>query len=184
MTGSDREKEPLRKGRRGFLAGLLAFLAGILPPMAGLGVLLDPLRRREGGLSGQKVRIATLDSLPADGRPRRFPVVARLEDAWNRRDNVPVGAVFLRRLGDRQVEAFSVSCPHAGCFVVYRAGDESFLCPCHNSVFALDGSIQGSSPSPRGLDTLEVDRERLEEDGEIWVTYLRFRAGTPDKVAL
>ena len=175
------ESERPASGRRGFITGFLALLAGILPPLSGLGILLDPLRRSS---DDRLVRITTLDALPEDGVPRQFPVVTGQIDAWNRRDRVPVGAVYLRRTGSSEVQAFSVSCPHAGCHVEYRRKEGDFLCPCHNSSFAIDGTIQGPSPSLRPLDTLEVDSERMENEGEIWIRFRKFRAGTRDKVSL
>src|SRR5512139_1707523 len=60
--------------RRPFLKhlGALVFggLAALLPPVAGLTVFLDPLRRGSNGVD--KVRVATLSALPEDGTPRRF----------------------------------------------------------------------------------------------------------------
>jgi Rieske Fe-S protein len=80
------------------------------------------------------------------------------------------------------VQAISVVCPHAGCFVNFAPEQNHYLCPCHNSTFATDGTIQDSkSPSPRALDTLET---RVNEDGSVWVKYQSFRPGTPEKIAV
>ena len=57
---------------------------------------------------------------------------------WAKSPAVPVGAVYLRRTGERSVEALQTLCPHAGCFVDYRPEARDFLCPCHNSTFAMD----------------------------------------------
>ena len=93
---------------------------------------------------------------------------------------VPVGAVYLRRVSDQKVQAFNVVCPHAGCFVDYDASGKSYHCPCHNSRFALDGRIADpKSPSPRGLDELEVE---LRNGNEIWVRFLNFRAGQKERI--
>src|SRR5260221_674567 len=81
---------------------------------AGLAVYLDPLRHKSSGKGS--VRVASLEALPSDGIPRKFPVLATRVDAWNKFREVPIGAVYLRRTGD-QIEALNVVCPHAGCFV-------------------------------------------------------------------
>jgi len=177
---SDTVSAPERRDllKRGFTAllGVLllmpAFLGGIL-------VLFDPLRRRQTA-SGGFVRVTSLGALPEDGVPHRFPVLADAVDAWTRSPAVRIGAVYLRRTGPKQVEALNVVCPHAGCFVNYAAAGNHFNCPCHNSHFGLDGSITNpKSPSPRPLDSLEVE---IRNETEVWVKFRNFRAGVREKI--
>ena len=75
--------------RRSFLAIFLGGILAVFPFLTGLVVLLDPLRRR--GTQGNWIRIATLDSLPDDGIPRQFEVIADKQDAWNKYLNQPIG---------------------------------------------------------------------------------------------
>ena len=102
------------------LAILLGAVAGLVPVAAGLAVVTDPLRRKP--VAGAEVQVTTLEALPENGVPRRFPVIAGKTDAWNRFQAAPIGAVFLRRTGGDQVEALNVICPHAGCAVDFVAG--------------------------------------------------------------
>jgi len=168
-------------GRRGFLKKAVALvvgaIAGIVPALAGLMVLLDPLRHKAA--AGSAVKVTTLDALPPDGVPRRFSVVADRTDAWNKYLNVPIGAVYLRRTGADQVEALNVVCPHAGCFVDFNSDGGKFHCPCHNSTFTVDGKIDSpTSPAPRGLDSLQAEVR----NGEVWVVFQNFKAGQKEKV--
>lgn len=180
QTQMSAKKNSPNSNRRCFLAAAAASLAGVLPPLTGLGVLLNPLRKKSN--LGQAVRVTSLSALPADGVPRKFSVVTDRVDAWNHFRNVPIGAVYLRRTEENSVEAFSVNCPHAGCFVEYRAAEKNYLCPCHDSRFNIDGSIQDpNSPSPRGLDSLEVDEEKLQSLNEVWVRFQKFQAGQAEK---
>ena len=105
-----------------------------------MAVLLDPLWRR--GPKGSAIRVTTLDALPPDGVPRKFPVLATRVDAWNKFTEVPIGAVYLRRTADGKVQALNVVCPHAGCFVDYLASRGSFLCPCQKRFARFTGSMQ------------------------------------------
>ncbi|HVB85634.1 MAG TPA: ubiquinol-cytochrome c reductase iron-sulfur subunit [Candidatus Dormibacteraeota bacterium] len=74
------------------------------------------------------------------------------------------------------VEVLSAVCPHLGCEVPWNADAGKFVCPCHGSVFASDGSlIQG--PALRGMDTLAI---QMEEDA-LMVRYEYFQALLPDK---
>jgi menaquinol-cytochrome c reductase iron-sulfur subunit len=118
--------------------------------------------------------------VPEDGVPRKFPVLASRVDAWNKSPETAIGAVYLRRAQGEKLRAFNVVCPHAGCFVDFLASKDSFLCPCHNSTFALDGKINDPrSPSPRGMDELEVE---VRNDSEVWVKFQNFRAGVVEKI--
>ncbi len=175
---------PESPARRGFLkktcAVVIGALAGLVPVFSGLLVFLDPLHRKSR--SSGSILIASLNSLPEDGVPRKFSVVANRIDAWNGIPNVPVGAVYLRRTSGKSVQAFNVVCPHAGCFVDYKPAEKGYHCPCHNSTFALDGRIHDpASPSPRGLDELAVE---IRNNTEIWVRFQNFRAGHAEKIPI
>jgi len=181
----DRGRPPDRSAsepRRDFLKKAAAAGIGtaivLVPVAAGLATVFDPLRRK--GSAGEKVFVTSLDSLPQDGLPQKFAILASRIDAWNSFPNAPVGAVYLRRTSDNQVEALNVVCPHAGCFVDFRQEKKDFFCPCHNSSFSLDGKIADrKSPAPRGLDGLEVE---IRNEKEVWVKFQNFQTGHARKI--
>ncbi len=180
MNGANTGSPP--SGRRDFFkkifAGCIGALLALFPVGAGLAVFLDPLRRKSAATG--TLRVATLDALPNDGIPRKFPVLATRVDAWNKFNRVPIGAVYLRRTADNQLQAFNVVCPHAGCFVDFLPDRGHYLCPCHNSTFTLAGKIQDpSSPAPRGLDSLPVE---VRNQKEVWVKFQNFQAGRAEKI--
>ena len=173
---------PTGSDRRGFfrqgLACGVAGLAALAPAAVGLRVIFDPLRRQSA--TAASVKVTSLAALPADGIPRKFPVLADRVDAWNKFTNVPIGAVYLRRTKDDQVKALHVACPHAGCFVDFSPERGESMCPCHNSSFSIEGRIATpGSPSPRDLDPLTVE---VRPDGGVWVVFQDFQAGRPDRV--
>ena len=177
----DNKNAGLGSDRRGFFKKALTVaitgILGLVPLSAGLLVLLDPWRRR--ATAGGAVKVTTLAALPDDGVPRKFPVLADRTDAWNKYTNVPIGAVYLRRTGEK-VQALNVACPHAGCFVDFSSEKGNFLCPCHNSSFTVEGKVaNATSPSPRSLDSLEVE---VRPDGGVWVVFQNYQAGRPDRV--
>lgn len=149
----------------------------IVPAAAGLVAWLDPLARDASGTA--MVRVAALEALPPDGTPRRVTVVAGKRDGWTREPDVPLGAIYLRRTAKDKVVALHSVCPHAGCFVDYQAERKSFFCPCHDSTFAMDGSINDpKSPSPRPMDTLQVEVK----GNDVWVRFVQYRTGIKEKV--
>jgi Rieske Fe-S protein len=184
------ETSACNAGRRSFLAKVNALLFGAVayavPVAAAVLAALHPLRQKGSG--GTFRRLATLETLPPDGTPRKFPVVAERIDAWTRSVE-PVGAVYLRRTGPSEVEALQVVCPHAGCTVEFKqittddgARMAGFSCPCHKAIFDATGKrLQAKSQSPRDLDTLAVE---IRNDREVWVQFQSFKLGTPEKVPL
>jgi menaquinol-cytochrome c reductase iron-sulfur subunit len=175
--------EPVETPRRNVVAAAIAtiigLILGLVPFAAGMAVFLDPILKRKKNGGGAEAhpfrRVASLAALPDDGTPVQVPVIADLTDAWSREANQPVGAVYLRRVGD-EVEAFNAICPHAGCFVAYTETRDCFQCPCHTSSFTLAGERIMPSPSPRDMDSLQVDPEKL-KDGEVWVQFVNFFPG-------
>jgi menaquinol-cytochrome c reductase iron-sulfur subunit len=173
-------REP--SNRRKFLAETCSLCLGtlaVLPPVAaGVMVVVDPLRKKAG--ENSIVRVTTLDLLPENGVPRKFAIVASQTDAWTQSPSAPIGAVYLRRTGPKTVKAFNVVCPHLGCFVQFESAQQGYVCPCHNSTFALDGSIRDPrSPSPRGLDELEVE---IRNETEVWVKFQNFLTSQSRKI--
>ncbi len=177
----EHQPDPKDQARRNFFAEggsvLIGGLITLVPIAAGTRVLLDPLRRKSN--NGAAIRVTSLDALPPDGVPRKFPVIATRTDAWNK-STAPIGAVYLRRTAEGAVTALNVVCPHAGCFVDYVAEKSCYLCPCHNSTFKTDGAINDAkSPSARALDALEVE---VRGGKEIWVKFQNFKAGHAEKI--
>ena len=184
-----------REPRRDFLtkaaAVLVGGIVGLVPIVAGAIFFLDPLRRKRQSPTEREskrdehgfIRVTTTDALPDDGTPQKFAVVADRVDAWNYYEEQRIGNVILRKVSDgpvrskNDVVAFSETCPHLGCSVDYRAASRSYYCPCHNSLFALDGARTNRIP-PRGMDQLDVDVR----GSEIWVKYERFLAGIAEKI--
>ncbi len=173
---------PTQPNRRDFFKKVSAACIGafltLVPLLSGLAVFLDPLRRKAASTGA--VRVAILDALPSDGVPRMFPVLASRTDAWNKFTQVPIGAVYLRRSSDDKLQAFNVVCPHAGCNVDFDSEQGHFLCPCHKSSFTVEGKIDNpDSPSPRGMDALEVE---VRGGKEIWVAFQNFQTGRAEKI--
>jgi Rieske Fe-S protein len=144
-----------------------------------LGALTAPAVRVTVKGARGFVPVLALEALPLDGTPVGIPVVVEApEDAWSRLPPTEVGAVYLRRLpGEQGILAFTTVCPHLGCRIDYQPSRQHFVCPCHESVFGLDGQVT-SGPSPRGMDDLGT---RV-VGGQIEVEFMRFKTGTARKV--
>jgi len=184
-SGEPASPEDATPPRREFLSVALGGAIVVAPTVIGLRVVLSPLLSSKSG--GILARLTTLDSLEAGGPPQAFKVIADKTDAWTTYKDLPLGLVYAQRVAEQEVVVFSASCPHAGCAVEYRgegANGAHYYCPCHESSFRTDGSLApDNTQAKRGLDTLEVDQEKLER-GEIWVRFQKFKAGISEKKAV
>jgi menaquinol-cytochrome c reductase iron-sulfur subunit len=59
------------------------------------------------------------------------------------------------KTSDREVVAFAPQCTHLGCAYHWDESAKNFLCPCHTSIFDLQGNVI-SGPAPRPLDRYAV----------------------------
>jgi phosphoesterase RecJ-like protein len=181
-SASDSNGNPGGSSRRQCLGNMAAITLGAAglacPAVVSAAAALNPLCLNCE--EGRFIKVALLNAVPEDGTPRRFPVVADRDDAWNHFPDEPIGAVFLRRSGADGIEAIQVICPHAGCHVNYEPQKDIFFCPCHRASFSPSGKrLDEESPSPRDLDTLEVE---LRDGTEVWVKFEKFQAGITQKI--
>lgn len=60
------------------------------------------------------------------------------------------------------VTAFGPHCTHLGCAHHWDTAKNQFVCPCHNSLFSIDGKVL-FGPAPRPLDryTAKLDGSKL-----------------------
>ena len=138
---------------------------------AGLGSLAV------AGLAGSYGALQTF--IPAVSyEPRRLLVIGPPEDLLGsalHNFQVADRKVSLLR-GEQGFYALVRNCTHMGCIPNLSAAGDRFLCPCHGSVFDLDGNVlKGPAPEPlfrasltvnnRGL--VQIDADLVENDPAI-----------------
>ena len=169
------ESEQGKTTRRRFLAlviGILASLNALLLGIPFVNSLVASARKRRTEWS----RVAELGSLPED-QPVEAKFQALTEDAYHTEDTLY--SVWLIKHAGNTLTVFSPNCPHLGCHYIWNPKIQKFACPCHASMFSLEGKVL-YGPAPRPLDTLPYKIE----NGVLFVKYERFRVGTPGKVTL
>lgn len=177
---ADLEDKERRSALR-VIGGLVATLIGAAFSVPAALYLFDPVARRRlrGAEAVPPLPVAPLAEVPdvgAGAAPLRLTVVASEQhDAWNRLQEVRLGSVWLCKSGD-QLSCFQAACPHAGCGIDFDAERRLFICPCHGSSFALDGSRR-EGPSPRDMDRLDVDVH----EGQVRCRFQRFRTASSAK---
>ncbi len=115
---------------------LVLALAFALPVVPGIVFLLDTAR---ADTAAPWVRVTDLSSLPADGVPRRFQVMHREPNAWERQPAECIGTVFLRRMPQTgQIRALRGEFGH-GSPVEYDAEANEFRDCCWDVRCDVDG---------------------------------------------
>lgn len=165
-------KDP-RLSRRKFMirtiVGVFSFIAAAMAvPLTGLGIL-PALKKRESLWSDT----GTVHDLLIDSPQERrfFEIVKR---GW--REEKVERSLWLVKKSDGRVTAFSPNCPHLGCGYRWVWSELKFYCPCHASVFDIEGNVI-SGPAPRALDALETKVE----DGRVYVKFRVFQVGIAKK---
>src|SRR5262245_43509720 len=182
MADNKEEPAPVRVGdskqedRRGFLKLATCALGGGLGLALGVPVVrfvIDPASNLTVTMPTDPIDVGAVEHFKVGADPRKVDVVAPIiKDAWVASRNVILGSAFIRRTAPDKIEALSSVCPHLGCAVSWDDAKKTYLCPCHDSRFALNGDRQ-TGPSERGLDPLPV----AVKDGRLQLTWVRFKNG-------
>lgn len=182
--------DPERRSVLRVLSGVLLAALTAAAAVPSLIYLLDPVlgsrrggrRRPGGGAEPETLPVAPLSEVPdvsQGAAPLRATVTAAEQhDAWSRNESARLGSVWLSRglVAPDDVTCLSTICPHAGCGVDFDEARRLFVCPCHSSTFALDGTRR-EGPAPRDMDRLDVEVK----DGVVRCRFQRFRPATERK---
>jgi len=139
-----RQKQEVNTSRRTFFKKIWGWLA-IIAGAELVGISIPFLR------SGKKKQQKKTSEV--------FTDIAKLTD-------IPKGSVFPYRAGrlyvchlnDGGFLAVSIKCTHLGCSVNWDEEKKEFLCPCHHSMFSLNGDVV-NPPATRALDTYPLKIE-------------------------
>jgi menaquinol-cytochrome c reductase iron-sulfur subunit len=159
--------------RRKFLEILtwsIAAIIGVILSVPIIGYFLDPIFRRTALAWSEVGPIGEIN----ENKPAKLSFISRLQEGYF--STSTQRSVWVIKLGG-ELKVYSPICPHLGCEYSWSDADREFECPCHASIFGIDGRVLGG-PAPRPLDTLNHKME----GNILFVQYENFRAGTPEKV--
>ena len=162
--------------RRSFFTRITAAIStfiGISLTVPLVGYVISPAFQRK---KKEWVSVGKLDELPID-EPKDLQYTETIEDGWLQTDSTK--GIWAIKHKDNHVTVFSPICPHLGCGYRWDSQDRLFKCPCHGSIYDIDGKVKGG-PAPRPLDTLPVKVE----NGQVLVIYKQYKSGLPKQVEL
>ena len=153
-------------------AGISTFI-GISLAIPIVGYVISPAFKRQ---KKEWVPVGDLDDLPV-GEPKDLQYTETVKDGWH--NTTSTKGIWAIKHPGNQVTVFSPICPHLGCGYRWDSKDRLFKCPCHGSIYDIDGNVKGG-PAPRPLDTLP----NKVENGQLLVIYKQYKSGLSKQVEL
>ena len=150
-----------KMARRDFMKVAIAGISGVIGAAIGLPAIAYVLGPALAKATDTWIRLGTVNKVEL-GNPTLFKTIIETQTGWINAEE-EFSAYVLTENGQDFI-AMSNICTHLGCRVRWIPDQKGFYCPCHNGVFAKDGTVV-SGPPPRPLDRFESKVE----DGVLFV---------------
>lgn len=134
--------------RRSLYTALINVLGGAIAAALAIPSAIYLLLKPKNAASGDWVEVAGLDQLRV-GRPEEIRYNRKRTDGWEK--VVEKATTWVVRTSQDKVIAFTPSCTHLACAYHWDDAAKHFICPCHASMFSVDGKVL-AGPAPRPLD--------------------------------
>jgi len=148
-------------GRRNFMKAAIASIGGLIGAAIGLPAIpyiMGPALRKE---SDSWLQLGSISKVELN-TPTLFKKTIETQTGWiNTEEEI---SVYVLTSNGQDYVVMSNVCTHLACRVRWIPEKDSFFCPCHNGVFAKDGTVV-AGPPPRPLDRFESKVE----DGIIYI---------------
>jgi quinol---cytochrome c reductase iron-sulfur subunit, bacillus type len=151
-----------RQSRRTFYVSLINLLGAAIAAALAIPSAAYLLLRPKGEGQTKWIELGEVSKLKV-GEPEELVFKRQRVDGWQK--VVEKASAWVVRTDQNQVVAFSPLCTHLGCPYHWEQSVKTFVCPCHSSLFAVDGKVLGG-PAARPLDRY-VSKV---EDGKILIT--------------
>jgi quinol---cytochrome c reductase iron-sulfur subunit, bacillus type len=167
------QSETTRRRFLKLMIGALSALVTMALAVPFVGTIMGPSFRTK---KLKWVKVGDISSLVL-ARPANLKFSYKIEDAYIR--ETVTHSVWVIKHSSSEITVLSPICPHLGCHYDWHPEQKEFICPCHGSVFSIDGKVL-SGPAPRPLDTFPGKIE----DGILYVQWQEFRVGIPEKIGV
>lgn len=138
-------------GRRNFMKVAIAGIGGIIGAALGLPAIpyiMGPALQKE---SDTWIQLGSIGKVELN-IPTLFKKTIETQTGWiNTEEEI---SVYVLTSNGQDYVVMSNVCTHLACRVRWIPEQDSFFCPCHNGVFAKDGTVV-AGPPPRPLDRFE-----------------------------
>jgi len=140
-----------KMGRRDFMRAVIAGISGVIGVAVGLPAIAYIVGPAIKQATDTWIRLGTVNKVEL-GTPTLFKTIIETQTGWINAEE-EFSAYVLTENGQDFIVMSNI-CTHLGCRVRWIPNQDGFYCPCHNGVFAKDGTVIGGPP-PRPLDRFE-----------------------------
>jgi menaquinol-cytochrome c reductase iron-sulfur subunit len=136
-----------------FTVGALGAVITAITGLPAVAYILSP------ALKTQKldawVALGPLENFPV-GVPTLSTFTRTKINGWEK--TVNSFGVYIFRKSEAEITVFSNVCTHLSCRVTWKDDRQAYVCPCHDGLFDIDGTVI-SGPPPRPMDRYETKVE-------------------------
>ena len=141
--------------RRNFYIGAIYGMMGAISAALGVPALIYLLFPPKAKKEEQWIEVGDITRI-APNSPVEMTFRRTRTDGWKVISEKSTAWVI--KSADNKITAFGPQCTHLGCAYHWEEGKNEFLCPCHTSLFGIDGRVI-AGPAPRPLDRYETKVE-------------------------
>ena len=150
----DRSPTP-KLNRRDFMKATIYAIGGLIGVTVGIPAVAYIVGPALTKVTQNWIKLGAIDKIE-ENTPTLFKATITDQTGWiNSQEEI---SVYVLTEDGQTYTALSNVCTHLGCHVRWNPDDSEFACPCHNGVFARDGSVI-SGPPPRPLDHFQTKVE-------------------------
>ncbi len=150
-----------KMSRSDFMKAAIAGISGVIGAAIGLPAIAYIVGPALKQTTDTWIRLGTVNKVELSN-PTLFKTTIETQTGWINTEE-EISAYVLTDNGQDFVVMSNI-CTHLGCRVRWIADKQGFYCPCHNGVFAKNGTVI-SGPPPRPLDRFE----NKVEDGMLYI---------------
>ncbi len=139
---------PKQVNRRDFMKTAIVAIGGVIGGTIGIAAvpyIIGPALKKD---EGNWIRLGAVSKIELD-TPTLFKTNVETQTGWISSEQE--FSVYVLTENGQDFTVMSNVCTHLGCRVRWIPEEGEFFCPCHNGVFAKDGSVV-DGPPPRPLD--------------------------------
>ena len=146
--------------RRAFHLAAIYVLGGIIGLAMAIPTILYLLLPPKGRQSSGYIDAGDLNQFEP-GMPVAVSFERNRIDGW--RVETQKGTAWVVKEANNGILAFGPQCTHLACAYHWDVDKHQFVCPCHGSIFSIDGKVV-AGPAPRPLDryVTRIENNRLQ----------------------